>query len=50
MKCADRIIVLDRGRISGVDTHENLLMNNEMYRAVAQAQMEGSGDFDKVGA
>ena len=50
VKDADRIIVLDRGRISGVDTHENLLMNNEIYRAVAQAQMEGSGDFDKVGA
>ena len=44
VKDADRIIVLDRGRISGVDTHENLLMNNEIYRAVAQAQMEGSGD------
>ena len=50
VKDADRIIVLDRGRISGVDTHENLLINNEIYRAVAQAQMEGSGDFDKVGA
>lgn len=50
VKDVDRIIVLDRGRISGVDTHENLLMNNEIYRAVAQAQMEGSGDFDKVGA
>ncbi|MGP1348978.1 MAG: ABC transporter ATP-binding protein [Stomatobaculum sp.] len=44
---ADRIIVLEDGKISGFGTHEELLRSNEIYRAVAEAQTEGSGDFDE---
>ncbi len=49
VKEADRILVLDDGRISGFDTHENLLKTNEIYMAVAKGQQEGTGDFDKAG-
>ena len=43
---ADRILVLDEGRISGFDTHENLLKNNAIYREIYDAQIQGGGDFD----
>ena len=43
---ADRVIVMDNGRISGFDTPENLLKNNEIYRDVYETQMSGGGDFD----
>ncbi len=46
---ADRIIVLDDGKLNGFDTHENLLENNEIYRDVYESQIKGSGDFDKGG-
>jgi ABC-type multidrug transport system, ATPase and permease components len=45
---ADRILVLDEGRISGFGTHEELLASNEIYREVWESQT-GSGDFDKNG-
>ena len=44
---ADRIIVMEEGRINGFDTHENLLKNNEIYREVYESQTQGSGDFDE---
>ncbi|MCM1045823.1 MAG: ABC transporter ATP-binding protein/permease [Candidatus Gastranaerophilales bacterium] len=44
---ADRILVLDDGRISGFGTHEELLENNEIYREVYESQIGGSGDFDE---
>ena len=44
---ADRIIVLDNGRINGFDTHENLLKTNEIYREICDVQMQGNGDFDE---
>ena len=43
---ADRILVLDEGRVSGFDTHENLLKNNAIYREIYDAQIQGGGDFD----
>lgn len=46
---ADRILVLDEGRISGFGTHEELLKTNEIYRDVYESQIRGSGDFDKGG-
>lgn len=47
---ADRILVLDNGRISGFDNHENLLKTNAIYQEIYEAQMEGGGDFDEGGA
>ena len=44
---ADRIIVMDDGRISGFGTHAELLENNEIYRDVFNSQTGGSGDFDR---
>ena len=38
---ADRIIVLDEGRIDGIGTHEELLATNEIYREVYESQVKG---------
>ena len=43
---ADRILVLDSGKISGFDTHENLLKSNAIYQEIYEAQTKGGGDFD----
>lgn len=47
---ADRIIVMNDGKVDGFDTHENLLKNNEIYRDVYNSQTNGGGDFDEGGA
>jgi len=44
---ADRIIVLDGGRIDGIGTHEELLKSNEIYRDVFESQSGGNKDFDE---
>lgn len=44
---ADRIIVMDDGKVSGFGTHEELLKHNEIYRDVYESQTSGSGDFDE---
>lgn len=41
---ADRIIVLDGGRINGIGTHEELLKSNSIYAEVYYSQVKGSGD------
>lgn len=46
---ADRIIVMDDGKVVDFDTHENLLKNCEIYRDVYESQTKGSGDFDENG-
>ena len=47
VESADRILVLDDGRIDAFDTHENLLENNAIYQDIYNSQLEGSGDFDQ---
>ena len=47
---ADRIIVMNDGRLEGFGTHEELLENNAIYRDVYDAQTSGGGDFDEGGA
>lgn len=44
---ADRIIVLDDGKISGFGTHNELMASNEIYRDVYESQTQGGGDFDE---
>lgn len=44
---ADRILVLDGGRINGLGTHEELLKDNKIYREIYDTQMKGGGDFDQ---
>ena len=39
---ADKIIVLDEGIINGIGTHEELLINSDIYRDVYQSQMKGA--------
>lgn len=46
VKNADRIIVIDDGKISGFDTHDNLIQNNTIYREIEEAQNKAGGDFD----
>lgn len=36
---ADRIIVLEKGRMVGIGTHEELMKNNEVYREIAYSQL-----------
>jgi len=45
---ADKIIVLDDGKISGVGTHEELLENNEIYADVYNSQVKGDDDEYEV--
>ena len=46
---ADRIIVMENGRVDGFGTHEELLETNEIYRDVYESQTSGGGDFDEKG-
>ena len=39
---ADKIIVLDNGKINGIGTHKELLKNNKIYQEVYTSQMKGS--------
>ena len=41
---ADRIIVMENGRIDGIGTHEELLCSNEIYKEVYYSQVKGGED------
>ena len=43
---ADRIIVLNDGKINGIGTHDELMKSNEIYRQTYEQQQKG-GDFDE---
>ena len=46
---ADRVIVMEEGRVAGFDTPANLLQNNTIYQDVYNTQTAGGGDFDMKG-
>ncbi len=44
---ADRILVLDGGKVNGFGTHNELIETNEIYREIYESQVKGGGDFDQ---
>ena len=47
VESADRILVLDNGRVDAFDTHENLLKTNAIYQEIYESQVKSGGDFDQ---
>ena len=45
---ADRVLVLDEGRIEAFDTPDRLLKTSPIYREVWESQKQGGGDFDET--
>jgi len=41
IKEADRIIIMNEGKIEDIGTHDELLKRNSMYKDLYQTQMEG---------
>jgi len=41
VRSADKIVVLDDGRVIGVGTHQSLLATNKVYQEINQSQQEG---------
>ena len=46
---ADKILVLDGGKISGFASHDELLKTNDIYREINDVQQQDDGDFDMEG-
>lgn len=49
VSACDKIIVLDKGEINDIGTHEELLERNEIYSDIYNSQQKGSDDFDIEG-
>ncbi len=43
---ADKIIVMEGGRVNGFGSHDELMQTNEIYREVYNSQNSEGGDFD----
>ena len=43
---ADKIIVIDNGKINGIGTHDELMATNTIYQEVYQSQVKGGDDND----
>ena len=41
---ADKIIVMDDGKVTAMGTHEELLKSSEIYKEVYESQMKGGSD------
>jgi len=41
---ADKIVVMEGGRVDAVGTHEELLKSNLIYREVYSSQVKGGGE------
>ena len=44
---ADRVLVMDDGRVDAFDTPDNLLKTNAIYQEIYASQVNGGGDFDE---
>lgn len=44
---ADKIIVMEDGKINGFGNQDELLKCNEIYRSMYESQTKGGGDFDE---
>lgn len=42
VKHADKIVILDDGKIMGIGTHDELLENNEIYKEIYTSQQKGA--------
>ena len=49
IKDADQIIVLEKGEITGIGTHEELLEKHPLYRELAERQFSGNGSSVESG-
>jgi len=47
VKDAERIVVLEDGRVAGQGNHSQLLRDNEIYREIYASQRGGEGDNDE---
>ena len=44
IKDADKIIVLDNGKMVGMGTHEELAKSNKVYKEILSSQTKKGGD------